>query len=139
VATCHAACTPRYDGRDATAPGTHGTTATAATDDTIGTTAWRWPGCTAPVTDRAMPARGLVLAGMVVSGMMFVELHGPNGARLFVNPHEVTSVRDATKAMIAQHHVAAGSHCALLMSNGNLITVQERCDEVRQKLEGKGE
>lgn len=63
-------------------------------------------------------------------------MHGPDGRRIFVNSHEVTSIRDATNAM-ARGHVAAGTRCALQMVNGNLITVQETCDEVRAKFEGR--
>jgi uncharacterized protein YlzI (FlbEa/FlbD family) len=80
-----------------------------------------------------MPARSMLWAGMA---MTLVELHGPgqNGQRIFVNPHEVTSIREPRA--LAHQHLAPGTHCVLFMVSGNFISVAEPCDDVRNKLVG---
>ena len=49
---------------------------------------------------------GVTLLAVLIE-LALVELHGPTGQRIFVNPHEVTSVREPQ----ARDHFAKGTHC----------------------------
>ena len=71
------------------------------------------------------------LTCLLLADVQFVELHGPAGQVLFVNPAEVTSLR----APLANGHLAAGTKCLLVMANRNFIGVREPCDETRRILE----
>jgi hypothetical protein len=68
-----------------------------------------------------------------VLALTLVELHSPLGGHVFVNPAEVVTVREPRAG--SEGHFARGTHCLLIMANGNLFGVTERCDEVRQKLQ----
>jgi hypothetical protein len=83
---------------------------------------------------RAVPAAFLCLLPAAIA---LIELHGPAGQRIFVNPSEVTSIREPHG--IDQGHWAKGTRCLVVMADGKFLTVTEACDEVRQKLEaGRG-
>jgi hypothetical protein len=74
-----------------------------------------------------------MMRAMLFAGIMLVELHGPDGQHVFVNPPEVTSLREPRG--VNSGHWAPGTRCLLVMADGKFITVAEPCDEVRQKLE----
>jgi uncharacterized protein YlzI (FlbEa/FlbD family) len=69
---------------------------------------------------------------LVAALIVLVELHGPDGQRYYVNPAEITSVREpATK-----EHFAAGTRCVIVMTSGKFLSTHEGCDEVRQAVAG---
>ena len=70
---------------------------------------------------------------LVLAGLALVELHGPQGQRILVNPPEITSVREPRG--LDSGHWARGTKCLLLMADGRIITVVDDCDTVREKLE----
>lgn len=76
-----------------------------------------------------------MLRALIFIGLTLVELHGPDNQRIWVNPEEVTNVRDPRG--VNTGHWPPGTHCLLFMVSGNFIAVVERCDEVRRKLEQK--
>lgn len=65
-----------------------------------------------------------------------VELHGPTGQLIEINPAEVSSLRTPLDSNFttSQRHWAKGAHCIIVMSNGGFIAVAEECATVRDKL-----
>jgi len=72
----------------------------------------------------------------LLAQIVLVQLHGPAGQEIFVNPKEVTSVRQPQA--IAERHFAPGVRCILFMVNGNFIGVTDLCDDVRKLLTYRG-
>lgn len=66
-----------------------------------------------------------------------IELHGPQGQIIYVNPHEVTSIREPRDVIQRQGHFAPGTHCILVMTHGSFIAVTDPCAEVRRLMEGR--
>jgi uncharacterized protein YlzI (FlbEa/FlbD family) len=64
--------------------------------------------------------------------IVLVELHGPDGQRYYVNPAEITSIREP----IAKEHFAHGTRCVIVMTSGKFISTREGCDEVRKMVSG---
>lgn len=60
-----------------------------------------------------------------------VELHGPTGHLLEVNPAAVSSLR---APIDIKSHWAKNTRCVLVMTNGKYIAVTEDCLTVTQKL-----
>jgi len=68
----------------------------------------------------------LILAALLA----LIELHGPGGHRIYVNPNQITSIREPqTKGGFTKD-----ARCLIVLTNRNLITVTETCEQVRQKL-----
>ena len=62
--------------------------------------------------------------------LALIELHGPGGHRIYVNPNEITSIREPqTKGGFTKD-----ARCLVYLTNRNFITVRETCEQVRQKL-----
>lgn len=74
----------------------------------------------------------LVLA-FLAGFIELVELHGADGQRVFINPTEITSIREPIKGDL-QRHFTAGSHCVVVMTDGKFIATREDCDTVRDKV-----
>jgi hypothetical protein len=66
------------------------------------------------------------LFGLALVELTLVELTGPDSQRIFVNPAEVTAVKEPRGGDTG--------HCLLLMADGRLTTVAEACDEVRHAM-----
>ena len=62
-----------------------------------------------------------------------IQLHGPGGHEIDVNPHEVSSLRDPRIA--SEGHFAKGTKCLVFMSNGKGLAVSEECEEVKKMIE----
>jgi hypothetical protein len=62
-----------------------------------------------------------------------IQLHGPNGQAIDINPHAVSSLRDSS--VVSEGHLAKGTKCLLFMSNGKTIGVSESCEEVKPMVE----
>jgi hypothetical protein len=67
----------------------------------------------------------------LIAAYALVELHGPTGQRIFVNPTMITTIREPLET----GHFAKGTHCLVYLSNRNFIAVREHCDIVRIKLQ----
>jgi len=67
-----------------------------------------------------------------VLALTFVELHGPSGQVLELNPSEVSSIRAPID--VGSGHWAKGTKCIVVMTNGRLNAVVEDCATVIQKL-----
>jgi hypothetical protein len=63
--------------------------------------------------------------------VLLVRLIGPQGGEIYVNPAEVSSLREPGEI---SGHWTAGTHCILVMTNGKFNGVGEECDVVRRVL-----
>ena len=72
----------------------------------------------------------------LIVALVLVQLHGPGGHRIDINPARVTSIRDPE--MMSAGHFGKGVHCLVIMSNGKPIGLMEECDEVRMALGSPG-
>jgi len=63
----------------------------------------------------------------------FVELHGPSGQVLEVNPALVSSIRQPID-VAGPSHWARGTRCIIIMSKGMFLAVSEDCVTVIKKL-----
>jgi hypothetical protein len=66
-----------------------------------------------------------------------VELHGPDGQVIWVNPDQVINIREPRG--IPQGHWAVGTRCLVLTSDGKFFTTAEPCQEIRRKLEDRSQ
>jgi hypothetical protein len=80
-----------------------------------------------------MPRRLNACCALLLAAEAFVDLHGPAGQHIYVNPGNITSIREPT--FVNRHYVAKGTRCVLFMVNGNFIATTETCNEVRAILE----
>jgi len=69
---------------------------------------------------------------VLLAEIALVELHSAAGQSVWVNPHEVTSLRKPLRAN--EHYLPNGTRCVVTMANGNLIGLRDTCDAVRQLL-----
>jgi hypothetical protein len=78
----------------------------------------------------------LVLASfwtlLTVAELYLVVVHGPTGQSIYVNIHEITSLREPLA--VNRHHVAKGVNCVIFMTNGNLVGAAETCENIRQQI-----
>ena len=78
----------------------------------------------------AVPVRFLAGAAILSGSITLIELHGPGGQLIYLNPAEVSSVREPLHA----EHFMSGSRCLIYLTNRNFITVSENCLTVKKKL-----
>ena len=64
---------------------------------------------------------------------LLLQLHGPNGQIIDINPHEVSSLREPQRG--ADDHFAKGVRCLIKMSNGAVNAVIEDCNTIRIMIE----
>jgi hypothetical protein len=69
----------------------------------------------------------------IIFAYLLVQLHGPNGQQIDINPHEVSSLREPQKG--SDEHFAKGVRCLIKMSNGAINAVTEDCETVRRMIE----
>lgn len=69
------------------------------------------------------------MAAISADGVIdFIALHTPNGARILINPKEITSLREPQSE--ALRHFVHGTRCVLVLNNSQFNAVRESCDEV---------
>lgn len=66
-------------------------------------------------------------------GIELVELHAAHGARMFVNPSQIVSIREP--AEMVRRQFAPGTKCVVVMSNAQFYAVSEPCDVVTRLVE----
>jgi hypothetical protein len=69
------------------------------------------------------------------AAVLLVTLHAPGGQPVYVNPENVSSVREPRT--INRTHFAPGTKCVLIMTNGLMVSVVEGCAEVFARLQEK--
>lgn len=70
--------------------------------------------------------------GTLIVALTLLQFTGPTGARIDLNAEAVGSIRDPTA--MPKGHFAPGTHCIIVMRNGEAVTIAESCDEARQKV-----
>jgi len=63
---------------------------------------------------------------------IFLELHGPDGQTIDVNPDQITSLRMPQAS--AGDHFPKGTKCVIKMTNGSINAVVETCQSILQVL-----
>ena len=62
-----------------------------------------------------------------------IQLHGPDGQEVDVNPHEVASLREP--GAVPEGHLPKGTRCVVIMTNGRFNSVKEDCSTVKTLVE----
>jgi hypothetical protein len=62
-----------------------------------------------------------------------IQLHGPDGQEIDINPHEVASLREPST--ISEGHFPKGVRCVVVMTNGRFNLVKEDCSTVKVMVE----
>lgn len=75
------------------------------------------------------------LALIFISGVEFIELHGPDGQRAFLNPKTISSLREPIATDLK--HFTGRVHCVVVTTNGKFIAVVETCNYIRDTLDKK--
>lgn len=73
------------------------------------------------------------LALSMLCSVELLELHGPDGQRVWVNTAEISSLRMPTNADLARHF-PRNTHCVVVTGNGKFITTVETCAAIRDRL-----
>ena len=66
-----------------------------------------------------------LLATALLAQLALVVLHRPDGSLIYINAHEVTSLREPQTSGF----LVPGARCLIYLSNRNFITVRETCAE----------
>jgi hypothetical protein len=64
-----------------------------------------------------------------ISGVEFIELHGPDGQRAFLNPKTISSLREPIATDLK--HFTGSVRCVVVTTNGKFIAVVETCNYIR--------
>jgi uncharacterized protein YlzI (FlbEa/FlbD family) len=67
---------------------------------------------------------------------LLIELHGADGQRYWINPAEITTIREPSGTDLRQHFTS-GARCIVLTTDGKFIAVRETCDVVRERVQQK--
>jgi hypothetical protein len=59
-------------------------------------------------------------------------LHGPNGQALFVNPAQITTLREPAGTDV--RHFPKDTHCVVVTTSGKFLAVMEPCAAVRDAI-----
>ena len=70
---------------------------------------------------------------MSTLALVLIQLHGPDGTLIDINPHEVSSLISPSE--LPEGHMAKGTSCIVFMTNGRSNAVRENCEDVRRRVE----
>lgn len=62
-----------------------------------------------------------------------IELHGPDGQRVFVAEHDISSLREPT-AIDMRRYFTAGARCVVVTTSGKFTAVVEGCAQIRDMM-----
>jgi len=68
--------------------------------------------------------------------LIFIQLHGPGGQTIDINPDQITSLRMPQAGK--EEHFGKDVHCIVKMSNGASNAVVEDCALIRKEIERMG-
>jgi hypothetical protein len=72
------------------------------------------------------------MPGVVITIVLeLLQLTGPDGQHVEVNPAEIVTLREVTK----NEHFAPGTKCLIHTSDGKFVAVQETCEKVHEQLD----
>ena len=69
---------------------------------------------------------------ILISGVEFIELHGPDGQRAFLNQRAISSLREPVDTDLK--HFTKSVRCVVVTTNGKFIAVVETCTDIRDRL-----
>lgn len=69
---------------------------------------------------------------LLLVGINMLELHNAAGDPVFINPFQITSLRQPSK--FHAYHFAKGTQCLVFVSNSNMVGVRETCQQVSDHL-----
>lgn len=72
----------------------------------------------------------LCAALLLLARIELVMLHGPDNQRYWVNPFQITSVREPIGYDLK--HFSPIVRCIIVTTNGKFMPVRESCDQVRK-------
>ena len=73
--------------------------------------------------------------GLIIA-LHLVQLTGPNGQRIYINPVDVVTIRQPTAGA---DHFHAAVQCVIFTVDGRWLGVVESCDNVERLIEKYGE
>lgn len=77
-----------------------------------------------------LPAVKLHAALLLLAQIELVPLHGPDNQRYWINPMQITSVREPIAS--DRIHFSPIVHCIIVTVSGKFMPVRETCDQVRR-------
>lgn len=78
-----------------------------------------------------------MLAYSLLVGIQLLAVHGPDGQTIYVNPAEISSLRQPTNADLGRYFPRT-VHCIVVTTNGKFVAAVERCDVLRDRLIKQG-
>lgn len=66
-----------------------------------------------------------------------VPLHDGGGTKIYLNPAEISTLREPSAAAVKAEHFPSGTHCLVVTTNGKVVPVQETCDQVQALVSGR--
>jgi hypothetical protein len=76
----------------------------------------------------------MILSVSILVLLHLIQLHGPDGQIIDVNPNEVSSLREPREG--SEGHFPNGTKCIISMTNSKLVFVTEDCELIRMEIEG---
>ena len=71
----------------------------------------------------------MMLLTAAIAAFHLIQLHGPGGQEIDVNPHEISSVREPSEG--SESHFPKEIKCLIFMTNGKINAVLEDCKTVK--------
>ena len=71
----------------------------------------------------------MLLLTAAIAAFHLIQLHGPDGQEIDINPHEIASLREPSS--ISEGHFPKGIRCVIVMTNGRFNLVVENCNTVK--------
>ena len=74
----------------------------------------------------------ILLVTLLMANIEMLELHGPDGQTVFINDHEISSLR--MPVVNDLRHFAKGTKCVVVTTDGKFVAVVETCVKVRDMM-----
>jgi hypothetical protein len=71
----------------------------------------------------------MILIATAIAAFHLIQLHGPDGQEIDINPHEIASLREPSS--ISEGHFPKGTRCVVIMTNSRLNLVREDCHTIK--------
>lgn len=75
----------------------------------------------------------MLAVSLLLCRVELLELHGADGQTYYVNPHEISSLRQPTNADL-HRYFACNVHCIVVTTNGKFLAAAESCNAIRDRL-----
>ena len=75
----------------------------------------------------------MILIATAIAAFHLIQLHGPGGQEIDLNPHEIASLREPSS--VSEGHFPKDIRCVVVMTNGRFNLVKEDCHTVKTMTE----